>query len=287
MLPLVAGLAVHGATIFSDNFSAGSTLDSVSPAAPTATATAYQLVSSKKRTPQPAIGADNLKFGIAATSSGSIEVQARFAATPVALEHVHDYLELTVVFTNTTGLFAQPGMVGFGLYNSGGMSPLAGGLNGTANASTNVVGGAQNWQGYAAHLAFEGGYNRIVTRPAQTIIMANNQDLVTEGSPNMGYRGGTNLVSKASKLSLASGTLLTETFRITLTAPNQYQIDSKLYAGGDATGDALVSQTAAAKGDTFLTGSFDALAVGWRVRSETTPSSIAIRSLTVNQGTVP
>jgi hypothetical protein len=205
----------------------------------------------------------------------------------VALSHEHDYLELTIVFTNTTGLFAQPGMVGFGLYNSGGVPPLAGGLDGSATASTNVVSGAQNWQGYAAHIAFEGGYNRIVTRPAQTITTANNQDVVVEGSPNQSYHGGTNLVSKASKLTLTSGTLLTEIFRITLTAPNQYQIDSKLYAGGDATGEALVSQTAVAKDETFLTGSFDALAVGWRIRADSTPSGIDIRSITVNRGTGP
>ena len=95
-----------------------------SPAAPTVTATAYQLFSSKAWNPTPSIATNDLRFGIGSTTSGHIEAQALFSASPVVLATVGDYIELTVTFTNTSGLFAQGGHLGFGLYNSGGDRPF-------------------------------------------------------------------------------------------------------------------------------------------------------------------
>jgi hypothetical protein len=282
---VVASLALSSVALASpvltDDFSA-STLNSATPAAPTSSSTAYHLFSSKSWSPAPTIAANDLKFGIAPTTSGHIEAQALFAATPVALTTVGDFIELTIVFTNTTGLFTQAGHVGFGLYNSGGAAPIAGGMNGNAvSGTTGITGGAQGWQGYVSQIAFSGGTHRIVTRPTQTITTGNNQDLITDGSGTQSYPNDVQLAGSASTFTQAAAQL-TGSFRITLTAANTFQIDSALYSGADINGTLLLNQTAAASGANFLTNSFDALAIGWRATANTTATLINIKSITVN-----
>jgi hypothetical protein len=282
---VLASYAMAG-TILADNFST-STLNSTTPAAPTATSTAYQLFSSKSWNPTPAITANDLKFGIGSTSSGHIEVQALFSPTPIALTNVGDYLELTVTFTNTSGLFAQSGHVGFGLYHSGGVAPIAGGMNGTAvSGTTGVTGGAQGWRGYVSRVAYSGGSHRIATRPAQTSTTGNNQDLVTEGSGTQSYTGAVNLATSSSTLTQAAGTQLTEALRITLAAAGTLQIDSRLHLGADTNGTLLLSQSASASGANLLTNSFDALCVGWRDTSSAAATRMDIQSLTVTTSLV-
>ena len=280
---IALGLRQHAVagTILADNFST-STLNSSTPAAPTSSSTAYHLFSSKTWSPAPSIAANDLKFGIDPTTSGHIEAQALFSATPIALTNIGDWIELTVTFLNTSGLFAQAGQVGFGLYNSGGIPPIAGGMNGNAVVgTTGVTGGAQGWQGYVARLAYSGGTHRIATRPAQTSTTGNNQDLITEGSGSQSYTGAVNLASSTSTLTQTAGSQLTETLRYTLTAPGTLQIESRLYLGADTNGTLLVSQSASASGANFLTNSFDALCVGWRDTGNSAATRIDIQSITV------
>ena len=109
---LVSALALlasdaPAAVIFTDNFSTGSTLNYATPAAPTATSTAYHLFSSKSWSPAPTLAANDLRFGLAANTNDFIQVQARFANAPLALMFTNDFIELTVVFTNTSGLFTK------------------------------------------------------------------------------------------------------------------------------------------------------------------------------------
>jgi hypothetical protein len=236
------GHDLRGGTVFSDNFSS-STLNSATPAPPAAGSTAYHLFSSKAWNPAPSIAANDLQFGIGPTTSGHIEAQALFATAPVALTNAGDWLELAFTFVNTAGLFTQSGHLGLGLYNSGGVPPLAGGMQGTATTSTTATGGAQGWQGYVARLAYEGGTHRLATRPVQTITTANNQDLVTEGSSSMSYVGGVSLAGAASTLSLAAGTQLTAVLRLTLSGPGALQLESRLHLGADTNGVLLVSQS--------------------------------------------
>ena len=286
LLSLIALSAVwnptHAATVFSDNFSA-STLNSGSPAAPTTNSTAYHLFSSKSYSPAPTVSVNDLKFGIASTTSGHIETHALFSTTPIALTNVNDFIELTVTFTNTVGLFTTNGHVGFGMFNSSGVAPIAGGMNSTAvSGTTGVTGGAQGWQGYVARLAYNGGSHRIATRPAQAITTGNNQDLVTEGSGSQSYTGGVNLSTTASTFSQSAGSQFTKTLRYTLSAANALLIESRLYSGGDTNGSLLVSQSVTASGANFLTNSFDALCVGWRFTSTNVGGSVIdIRSITV------
>jgi polygalacturonase len=179
--------------VFQDTFSS-STLNSSSPAAPTPTGTSYQIVSSKSWNPTPSLGAGHLKFGIGATSSGSIEVQALFA-NPVTLTTVGDQLLLTITFTNTAGLLTASSALGFGLYQSGQNFPVPGGLNSTATtgSSANASGNAQTWMGYVGQVGFTGASSQIMTRPAQISepLYNNDQDLVTSGSGSSSYNSPT------------------------------------------------------------------------------------------------
>jgi pectin methylesterase-like acyl-CoA thioesterase len=271
--------AVAG-VVFADDFTTSS-LNSSTPAAPTSTATAYHLFSSKTRNPQPSISRNDLRFGIAATTSGHIEAQALFSVSPLALTNAGDFIELRVTFTNATGLFTQGGHLGFGLYHSGGVPPIPGGMNGNASTSATTNGGAQGWQGYIAQVAFSGGTHRIATRPAQTIATANNQDLVTDGSGSMSYANDVQLAGTASSFSQAAGSQLTAALRFTHSGTGTLQIDSRLHQGPDTNGTLLVSQSAPATGANFLTDRFDALCIGWRATANATNTLTDIQSITV------
>ncbi len=285
LITFLVARSTPAGTILVDNF-VSSTLNAASPAAPTPTATAYHLFSSKTWNPAPTISSNDLKFGIAATTSGHIEVQALFSATPVVLSNIGDYLELEVTFLNASGLFTQSGHVGFGLYNSGGILPIAGGMNATATTGATANGGAQGWRGYVAQIAYSGGTHRIATRPAQDITTANNQDLVTDGSNSQSYTNDVQLAGIPSTFAQAAASQLTETLRLTLTAPGTFQIDSRLHLGADTNGALLVSQSASAAGFSFLTNSFDALCIGWRATANTSATLIDIQSITVTSLTM-
>jgi hypothetical protein len=130
LIALLTPLVVSAqTTFFSDSFTNGSTINSATPANPTPTNTAYETISSKSQNPASAITSRDLKFGIAATTSGSTEIQALFATNSVALTQPGDYIQLTVVFTNTAGLLTGGGALGFGLYNSGQIKPVPSGTN--------------------------------------------------------------------------------------------------------------------------------------------------------------
>src|SRR5262245_57953652 len=126
MLLLATPLACPASIFFNDDFVHGSTFTNASPAAPTPTATAYQISSSKAMTSTNAMPGF-LKYGIASTTGGGIEVQALFTSSPVALVQVNDYIQLTVTFTNESGLLTANGALGFGLFNGGQVQPIAGG----------------------------------------------------------------------------------------------------------------------------------------------------------------
>src|SRR6478609_3130170 len=110
-------LCSPGTVFFNDTFSNGSTINSATPVAPTANSTAYQFASSKTWVPAPAISSGDLKYGIATTTGGHIELQALITSSPLALVQVGDFVRLTVTFTNTAGLLTANGALGFGLYN--------------------------------------------------------------------------------------------------------------------------------------------------------------------------
>lgn len=273
--------------ILSDSLSS-STLNSGSPASPTATATSYELISSKTWNPTPSIASGNLSFGIAATTSGSIQAQALFAGSPVALASVGESVSLMVTFTNTSGLLTQAGTLGFGLFSAGANYPVGGGLNGTAttNSSSNASGGTQTWVGYASQIAFTNGSSRIMTRPSQTsgTLYNNDQDLLTSGSGSSSYNNppGTTVGSTAGAVALNAGSTYTEVLAITLTAPNTLAISNFLYSGTDTNGTLLSQFGSVASGATFVTNAFNGFAIGWRATANTSATIIDINDITVS-----
>ena len=300
VLTLLPGGAM-ATNFFTDTFSSGSTLTNPAPANPapypTATATAYQLLSSKSWV-GASLAANDLKFGIAATTSGSTEAQALFSTNPVALTANGDYIQLTVTFTNTSGLLTQSSSLGFGLYNSGAVNgqvkPVTNGLNSTAvsTLATAVTGAAQNWQGYVGQIAFNAGSHRIMTRAAQTGAGNNNQEAVTSGSGSSSYANpaaATVGATTASTLTLAAGATYTEVLIITLLTNdfNSLAITNTLYAGTGTGGIVLTNFGGIATNATFLTSGFDSLAIGWRATANTAATTMEISSIKVDGVATP
>ena len=115
--------ATQAATVFSDTFGT-STLNASTPAAPSATSTNYQVLSSKNATGS-SIAPSALNLVMAQTSSGFAEMQARFNSTPVALSNSGNYVKMTITFTQS-GLSLTNSTLNVGLYNSGGSAPIPG-----------------------------------------------------------------------------------------------------------------------------------------------------------------
>src|ERR1019366_8761184 len=289
LLLAAAPLASMADTItnsFTDDFAHGSTLTNATPASPTTNSTAYQLISYKNWNPAPSLTSGDLKFGIGATTGGSIEVQALFATNAVALTQVGDYIQMTVTFTNTLGLLTQASSLGFGLYNSGQVQPVAGGLYATASSTltTAATGGAQNWQGYVGQIAFNSGSHRIMTRAAQAATANNDQDTVTSGSGNSSYAfpAATTVGSTvASTVTLIAGATYTEVLTITLNDVNSLAITNALYAGPDISGTIVTNFGGVATNTTYLTSGFDSFAIGWRATASTTATTMDISSIQV------
>src|SRR5579871_4073197 len=109
-------------TFFSDNFSNGSTTNKISIAGgtPSASSTRYDFGSGK--TASPVLAANELSCKLSsATTSGYWEAQALFATNPITLITPGDYLNLTIVFTNSQNalLTGTASPLWIGLYNSG------------------------------------------------------------------------------------------------------------------------------------------------------------------------
>ena len=268
--PQTPSFLVVTTNLFNDTFT-GSTLNSTSPTAPSPAGTSYEIISSKGWNPAPVLSAGHLQFGIGATTSGSIEAQARFG-NPVTLNTVGDSLSLVITFTNTSGLLTASSALGFGLYQSGQNFPVPGGLNGTAttSSSANANGNAQTWMGYVGQLAFTGANSQIMTRPAQVTgaLYNNDQDLVTSGSNSSSFTNNPPVTvgsaSSVPSVTLTAGNPYTEVLTITLSATNELAITNSLYSGTSTNAPLLSQFGGIASGSTYLTNSFDALAVGWR-----------------------
>jgi autotransporter-associated beta strand protein len=293
----VALLASPGAawatTFFSDTFSGGSVVNATTNFIPTSTSASYQILSAKSQTPTPSI-AGRLKYGIAASTSGAIEMQSLFTTNPVALVAAGDYVQLSIMFTNTAGILSQAGSWGFGLYFSGNLPgnypanavPVLGGLNGTAvnSSSTAATGGVQNWKGYMAQISYGTASSGFYDRTNQTGSDNRNQDLVTTGSGSQSYGNpGGKVVGTASStpsVTLTVGNQYTEVLTFAMTSSNTLVLDSRLYNGTDTNATPVSTMTATTTTGTTAT-SFDGLALGWRSTGNTA-STIDIGSITVS-----
>ncbi|MGD0260071.1 MAG: autotransporter-associated beta strand repeat-containing protein [Verrucomicrobiota bacterium] len=302
-LLVAAPLVSLATTFFTDNFSNGSSLDgtSIPGGTPTASYTSYDLASPKNAT-DSTIAANDLSLKLAAaTTSGFWEAQALFSTNGIALNSVGDYLDLSVVFTDTGGTLLAGGVKSYlwiGLFNSGGSPPVAGGL---ANAGLNSTSGSQyatgncaNWQGYAAQVS-SNGTSRLYTRPLQNEsgTTSQNQDLLGNGastSTTFNNPGGATLATApATAIALTSGGQYTLYFRITLSDVSILTISNSLFAGAGTGGTALFSQIATnGSGTNFLTSVFNGLAIAaWNSGTSINPTMDISSILITGQSSAP
>jgi autotransporter-associated beta strand protein len=284
-------------TFFSDNFTRGSTIGATNPAPPTAHSASYQTVSSLAWYPTPSVTANDLRFGITNAGSGNIcEIQALFANSPIPLTAVGDNIQLTVVFTNVCGVFgAGNNDIGIGLFSSGQVPPLGGGLNGT-EGTANVPGGVNGWQGYNVIFGPVGStlHNTVMTRPAQTS-GTGNQDLVTRGSTSKGYLGFAAIspsADPAQAVPPSTNQCYTDVFSITLltTSPVSLAITNYIYSGPLSTvGPATLVTTngGIATNTTYLVSGFDGFSIGFYNKSASPSNTLDIASVLISGQSTP
>jgi autotransporter-associated beta strand protein len=294
LLAAIVPQVAMSTVFFSDDFSS-STLNSATPAGPTATSTDYQIISAKSWTVTN-ISSGHLKFGIAATTSGAAEVQALFTDNPVTLSQVGDFVRMTVVFTNTIGILTGNGQFCFGMYNANQVQPVPGGMNATLGTGTDrATGYAQLWQGYVAQYGFTNAMDsRICTRSNQAS-GANNlvQDLVTSGSGSMSYSspGAATIGSTTTRVvpALASNAAYTVVLTMKLISDSGYSvmITNTVYQGLDTNGTQIAQWGAIATNTTYMGNVFDGLAIGWRATANAAPWNIDILSIKVDGEVAP
>ena len=268
-------LGATAATIFTDNFSNGSTLDgeSVPGGSTNASFTSYDLASSKNATATTiAPGLLSAKL-TGATSSGYWEVQALFATNPVVLVKPGDYVKLTMVFTNSAGTLWNGGSspVWVGLYNSGAPSgtinpPVSGGAldNGGLSGTAYPSGNCQLWSGYIGQI-YSGSTSHLLTRPVQdpTVISSDNQELLGNSASGGTFRNprGNDLADAATPtIALDTSTAYTLQMQITLSTNNELIIQNLLYSGAGTGGTLLMTNQATDNAP--QSKAFDGLAFG-------------------------
>ena len=293
----VGGLALFGSsvmavTIFSDDFSA-STLN-VTPGTPAANSTTYEVASTKNTS--SSIAAGDLELMMASTSSGFIEAQALFASSPVVLSNPGDYVDFTMVFTNSGGILLSGksnSSLTMGLFSAGGVAPLAGvltnsGLTATAG-SPYATGGAQLWQGYVGRI-IQSGTAQLLERPPQngSGTTSANQDLLFNNVGGGAFANPSVSAFKqqgSSVVALTSGSVYTAYLRLTYDGVNM-NVTNALFAGANTSGTQLFGLGGSTNNATL---SFDGLAFGWRYSgaSGDPSSAMDVNSILVTTNVIP
>jgi len=296
---LIAPLAAMAQfVVFTDNFNNGSTTNHVSVpgGTPFASFTSYDIASNKGALTNSVITPGEFKIQIdAPTSSGAIEAQALFTKSPVTLANIGDYINLTYIFRLTNALSTTSGYIGQGFYNSGGTTPVPGGLNnsGMGVGPTFPSGFCQNWQGYSSHI-FSNVASIVISRPAQVGNNNTVQALVQGSGVTGGYSNQVSLAgsTNAGILALITGQYYTISYTITLsdtnsaTDTNALTFYTALYSGAGTNGTALMVMTnvASAATSTYFTNSFDGLASGRRDTGNTgVPNIMVITNITISE----
>jgi hypothetical protein len=284
-LALASSLPVfsHAASILTDTFGS-STMNAAAPAAPTATSTDYAVLSSKVATAS-SIAAGHLITSIPSTSSGLVEVQAKFAATPVQLAAVGDYVQLSITFVPQSINTAGSATLGGGLYVSGGTTPVTGGAmtsSGMGSGVAFVNGYAKDWLGYVSKVSLTAG--ELFTRPAQNGPDNENQDLIFHDGVTGGFDNPdrSNLPGQATGLTLTNGSTYTYTFKVTMAAGGVLDIAQNFYDGAGTGGTNLYTHSGTTTVAQTIATSFDALAFGYRAANGSgTPHSMDLSQLEV------
>ncbi|MFM1903064.1 MAG: hypothetical protein RLZZ440_964, partial [Planctomycetota bacterium] len=295
--------------IFHDDFTTGSTLNGESIPGGTAEAsfTSYDIASTKNAT-NSAIDATagTMTLQIPGTTSGFFEAQAIFTSTPVSLATVGDRIRLQYTFTAANNILSSDlAVIGTGsglytgLYNSGGVKPYttldSSGLSAT-EGSEYATGGTQLWQGYVSRVMYSDGVSSgssaFITRPEQTgpTTSSQNQDLLFNNNGSGAYDNptGTSLGGTGG-LSLTPDQPYTLSYLVELTDASTFQLTTSLYDGVDTSGTELFTLSRSSGPDTFLTSTFDGLAIGYVYKGTSNGTvPLTINSITVSaNGSAP
>jgi hypothetical protein len=246
--------------------------------------------------------AGGLQFGLSSgTTSGFVEGQALFISpnsSAVTLATTGDYIDLTYTFTDTQNLLAggTSSAIYTGLYNSGGVAPIAGtaGTSGntvtlnTTAGSSYATGGTADWQGYISRITESGGTLAAYTRPQETGAgtTSANQELIGNnfGSGAYANPAGSQVGSSMpSTVTLTAANQYTVDYRLTLNASGGVTISDNLYSGVGTGGTDLSSQSVDT-GSSLLTGAFDGLAIGVRNSGSSLNPEMDINQITVTEG---
>ncbi|HEY1790541.1 MAG TPA: hypothetical protein VGJ73_20505 [Verrucomicrobiae bacterium] len=280
--------ALAQTTVFTDDFSTGSTVSSTNEAAPTATTTSYEVISGKAWNPIPSLTAGDLKFGIGSSSGGGTEVQALFTTSPVTLQTPGQYIQVAATFTATLGILTNDTQLGVGLFNASQVAPWPGGYNlpsGSLSSYTNeVYGGAQDWVGTFAQLAATNGSMNtdFANRPAQNgVLQTNNCNQVTvvNGSSIYGYANSSTFDSSSTNnVQTIAGNQYTMVVNYTLVTGGGLQITASFYAG---TANGTLIRTYMATNATPLATTFDALSFGFKTKNTASGTVVDLNAIQI------
>jgi hypothetical protein len=283
-----AATLAQAAIIFSDSFST-STLNSATPASPTASSTNYQVLSTKDATAS-SIGAGSLNLAMANTSSGFAEIQALFVASPVTLTQTGDYIEARVAFTGAGLNQTGNSTLNIALLNSDGDGPVPGTqLNNSQLDDVGVftTGNAAGWFGYVGRVGRVGGASsQIFTRPAQVgETTAEAQDALFNNAGGGAFDNPTGATVQGGGAggTLTSGAAYTLSLRATYDAGTGLVTVNYALAGTSGTIDSLSGTTTLA---TTLATAFDAISIGYRGTDSVGPFSLNLSSLEIDTNVV-
>jgi len=285
------------AQLFSDNFTTGSTLDQA-PTATTPTSTSYEsamgLSGGNNNTN---ISAHDLQLTLPNSTSVLGELFGLFTNSPFSLSAAGDYINLTVVFVNTSNLLSGGdtgnSTLNIGLFNSGGVKPNQGNI--TLNTGT-TSGGTQGWLGFVGRTIFS-GTGEIFTRPAQTAngTTSQNQDLLfNNASGTQAFNAPQGSVVPPTKSSTAVTLVKGNTYTLqlmitlndTLNDATSLTISNALY-NGTGTGGTVVYSLASQTNANIVTSGFDGMAIGWRNSGASQNSTMDISQITVTGQSTP
>jgi len=294
-LAATCGTGLGQTTVFNDNFSTGDdTLNGTSTPGGTASDsyTSYDIGSTK--TGQGTLGTGSMELQLSSsTTSGFWEIQAIFSGSPVTLETVGDYINMTYTFTDTANLAAGGSTSGIyqGLYDDASSVPLTTLASSGFGASGTSSGGTLPWSGYVGSVL--AGSSATYTRPVQTGTTYADQDVIGNGFGSGTYTGGVaGTGSNGAGIgitTLLTGDEYTLSYEIQLTAAGTLTVSEGLYSGTSATGTAItgssVSETFSGVTDT----SFDGLAIGARNSGTSLDPEMTIDDIDITDGfqTVP
>ena len=275
-------------TVLSTTFSA----DTIHAAAPSVTPTSTNwYVMSSKNASATATGDDpatagvvdpRLDLAMALTNSGVVESAALFATAPRSLAALGDQLRV-----RATVLASNVRVAVLGLYNSGGVLPHTGMINGQlANTLTNfATGGAQGWLGYRAYIDAAASSPAAVLegRPAQAGANNASQSLLAPGvsssAPTVIAVGS----SSAPGFAYAAATTYTLTLTARRVADGALALDYTVHTGTDTSVAPTASTTATIPAASALAASFDAIGIGYRNANGDSVSRLRVTSLSVTQ----